>query len=1296
MSTLSGNKRVRKLGSSLVLAVFLTACFVLVASNALAQQLFEYKPVNPPTASFVSDELLVKFKLGVGAEKIKQINRRNGVKAAKKNRRGVFRLKVKQGMVQEKWRAYKGETNVEYAEPNYIATAHLTPNDPIYPAQWNLNNSVYGGIQMERGWDIQTGIPGVIVAVIDTGVAYENYGMYYQAPDLANTTFVPGYDFVENDTHPNDDNSHGTHVAGTLAQSTTNGVGTVGVAFNTAIMPVKVLNNNGTGTYADIANGIIWATDNGAQVINLSLGGSSASTTLADAVAYAYNAGVTVIAAAGNDGVSQVRYPAAYDDYVIAVGATIYDETRASYSNYGSSLDLVAPGGDVSLDQNGDGYGDGVLQNTFNPNTRETNNFGYWFFQGTSMAAPHVSGVAALLIAEGVATTPDQVRAALQSTAEDKGAAGWDPEYGWGIVDAHAALNHAPVADNQSVTTAEEAGVAITLTATDVDGDPLTYSLVSGPSSGSLSGTVPNLTYTPNLNFNGSDSFTFTANDGIADSNLATVSLTVTPVTDPPVASDQSVTTRQDTPVAVTLTASDVDGDALSYSVVTLPANGSLSGIAPNLTYTPNLGFTGPDSFTFKANDGIADSNLATVSLTVTINNPPVADNQSVTTAEEAGVAITLTATDVDGDPLSFSLVTPPANGSLSGTAPNLTYTPNLHFNGSDSLTFKANDGIADSNLATVSITVTPVNDPPVSSDQSVTTAENTGVAITLTATDVDGDPLTYSLVSGPSSGSLSGTAPNLTYTPNLHFNGSDSLTFKANDGIADSNLATVSITVISVNDAPVAVDDADSVDEDNILTVAAPGVLTNDTDVDGDALTAVWVSGPANGTLTLNADGSFTYTPNANFNGTDSFTYKANDGALESNVATLAITVHPPPFLETGVVPGVGNSGWTPVTLSRTYTSMVVVCSANYDQTVAPGVVRVRNAASNSFEIRVDNTDGATPISGVTVHYMVVEEGIYTAGEHGVKMEAVKFTSTMTDGKGPGWVGETRSYSNTYTTPVVVGQVMTDNDNNFSVFWCRNGSSHQDAPDSSGLRVGKHVGQDLNTTRANETIGYIVIESGNGTMGTTGYVAALGADTIKGVGDSPPYSYTLSGMSSVSTAIAGQAAMDAQNGGWAVLYGANSVTPTILNLAIDEDQAVDSSITGSNNRKHPAEQVAYIVFGTIEIPAAPSAQANPKPHVPAVSMLPPNYPNPANPETWIPFRLSQAGDVTLRIYDVTGRLVRTLDLGHKAPGIYVSKSRAAYWDGSNANGERVSSGIYLYLMEAGSFRAMRKMVIMK
>src|SRR5439155_1195621 len=384
------------------------------------------------------------------------------------------------------------------------------------------------------------------------------------------------------------------------------------------------------------------------------------------------------------------------------------------------------------------------------------------------------------------------------------------------------AVNDAPVAADQAVTTAEDTAKAIVLTARDAEGDPLTYAIVAGPAHGALSGVAPNITYTPAANYNGADSFTFKANDGTVDSSAATVSLTITAVNDAPVANAQAVTTAEDTAKAIVLAATDVDGDALTYSVVSGPAHGVLSGTAPNVTYTPAANYNGPDSFTFKANDGTLNSNVAAVTITVTpVNDPPVAANDSYTTVRRTTLTVVAPGVpgndiDVDGDVLTATVVTGPTHGTLTlNTDGGLTYAPSGNFTGTDSFIYKASDGTAQSNTATVTLTVTFVNHAPVADPATVTTAEDTAKAIVLTATDVDGDTLTYSIVSGPAHGTLSGVAPNVTYTPAANYNGPDSFTFKANDGTIDSNIATVTITVTPVNDPPVAANDSYATAED-------------------------------------------------------------------------------------------------------------------------------------------------------------------------------------------------------------------------------------------------------------------------------------------------------------------------------------------------------------------------------------------------------------------------------------------------------------------------------------------------
>ena len=363
----------------------------------------------------------------------------------------------------------------------------------------------------------------------------------------------------------------------------------------------------------------------------------------------------------------------------------------------------------------------------------------------------------------------------------------------------------APTANSQSVTTNQDTAVAITLTGSDPNSPPrsLTYIVTTAPAHGTLSGTAPNLTYTPTPGYFGPDSFQFKDNNGALDSNVATVSITVI---GKPTAEAKSVSTNQDTSVAITLTGSDPNSPprSLTYIVTTAPAHGTLSGTAPNLTYTPTAGYTGPDSFKFKDNNGALDSNIATVSITVNpVNHAPTANNQSVSTNQNTAVAVTLTATDPDaGDTLTYAVTSAPAHGTLSGTAPNLTYTPTAGYTGPDSFKFQATDNHgAASNIATVSITVNAVNHAPTANNQSVSTNQDTAVAVTLTATDPDaGDTLTYTVTSSPAHGTLSGTAPNLTYTPTAGYTGPDSFQFKATDNHgAASNLATVSLTVVPV-----------------------------------------------------------------------------------------------------------------------------------------------------------------------------------------------------------------------------------------------------------------------------------------------------------------------------------------------------------------------------------------------------------------------------------------------------------------------------------------------------------------
>ncbi len=347
----------------------------------------------------------------------------------------------------------------------------------------------------------------------------------------------------------------------------------------------------------------------------------------------------------------------------------------------------------------------------------------------------------------------------------------------------------------------------------------------------------------------------------------------------------------------------DADSNPLTAVLVTPTTNGTLTfNVNGSFTYTPTANFNGTDSFTYKANDGTADSNMVTVTITITPeNDAPVALNDSDSTNEDTPlttVYVLTNDTDIDGDSLSISgtYSTSVSGGTVvdngNGT---FNYTPALNFNGSDSFNYTVTDGSL-TDVGTVTITVSNTNDAPVAAVDSYTTDEDVVLVETSVLgndTDTEANTLTAVLVTTTTNGSLTlNTDGTFTYTPNANFNGTDSFVYHANDGTANSSDVTVTITVNPVNDAPVATADTYSTNEDTVLTVPVNGVLVNDTDTEISALTAIVVTPTTNGSLTVNADGSFDYTPNANFNGSDSFTYKANDGTADSNTVTVSITI--------------------------------------------------------------------------------------------------------------------------------------------------------------------------------------------------------------------------------------------------------------------------------------------------------------------------------------------------------------------------------------------------------------------
>ncbi|MEQ9325703.1 MAG: S8 family serine peptidase, partial [Rhodospirillales bacterium] len=875
-------------------------------------------------AEWIEGEVIVKLRAGYDQAEAQSIAQSFGATVdSSTGALGIQLWKIDPGTTVEAAVAALSDNKIfEYVEPNYVIRVDsieepdATPDDPSYSQLWGLNNTGQTGgtadadIDAPEAWDYTTG-GSVVVGVIDTGVDWSH-------PDLAanmwrNTGEIAGngidddgngyvddyygYDFVNNDGNPYDDHYHGTHVAGTIAASGDNGTGVTGVAWTAEIMALKFLSSSGSGTTYNAIRAVEYATQMGADITNNSWGGGGYSSGLRDAIAAAGDAGSVFIAAAGNSSVntdSSPHYPSSYDlSNVISVASTDHNDSLSWFSNYGrTSVDLAAPGSSIYSTSPGNGYRT---------------------LSGTSMATPHVAGVAALLLSMDDTLTPEEIRTLLMDSVDPVSALSTRVASG-GRLNAEAALEALgapppppppPPPPEVSRTNLTDDGGIDTINAAAVtsnsriDLSRAQTSLIDGVELTITAGTDIENVYTGDGNDvvigNGLDN---TLHAGRGDDTISGGG------------------------------GNDVlYGEAGNDTLVGGSGQDTLiGGAGDDLIY----GGSGNDTVIFAGQSWDFTFLLAGDSLRVDgegqdwlheveylefddivlsvgdLQPPPVAVDDSLSGTEDTALVIdpaTLLANDSDpeDDPISITAV----GNALGGTVAfdgsgNIVFTPTADHFGTATFNYTVSDGRGGHAQGTVSIDLAATPDAPVATPtlggtqiNEDTVTDFSVAALLADDRDPDGDALSITAVGSPTGGTVELLDTGfIRFTPTADYFGTAGFEYTLTDATGLTTTGSETFTIRGVNDTPTAGDDAFATDEDTPLIITAAEFLANDVDPDGDTLNVGFFSNPAFGTLQSLGGGQYLYTPDANFNGTDTFTYRVFDDWNAHDQATVTISV--------------------------------------------------------------------------------------------------------------------------------------------------------------------------------------------------------------------------------------------------------------------------------------------------------------------------------------------------------------------------------------------------------------------